>query len=206
MKIFISWHGKRSRETAEFLKKWIRQVIQFSEPWISTDIGKGSRWNNEIAKELENSDVGIICLYKENLKSEWIHFEAGALSKINKSHVCTFLIDLKPADIAPPIAQFQHTQYDKEDIRKMVYTINGIITEKEDRKVNEKDNVEIFEQNWDKLDKFLSEIKNKKYVVKGKERSERELIEESIEISRKDNTLLNKIYDYLMISDSSSGI
>ncbi len=62
MKVFISWSGKRSLRVANLLNSWIRQVIQSAETWISVDIDKGTRWNESISFELENTKVGILCL------------------------------------------------------------------------------------------------------------------------------------------------
>ncbi|MBE0393338.1 hypothetical protein BJQ96_03202 [Flavobacterium sp. PL0002] len=38
MKIFLSWSGNKSKLIAESLKDWLEQVIQSTEPWISTSI------------------------------------------------------------------------------------------------------------------------------------------------------------------------
>lgn len=43
MKIFLSWSGEKSKNIAESLKDWLEQVIQTSEPWISTSIEKGKK-------------------------------------------------------------------------------------------------------------------------------------------------------------------
>ncbi len=96
MKVFISWSGPRSAAVAEALRYWLPKVIQALEPWMSADdIEKGTRWRSGIATELEQSSVGIICLTRENLDSTWIHFEAGALSKQQKStYVREILRDL----------------------------------------------------------------------------------------------------------------
>jgi hypothetical protein len=127
MKIFLGWSGTRSKETAEVLGDWLGQVIQAIDPWISLDILKGARWSEEIANKLEEAKVGIICLTKENLNENWILFEAGALSKTKDAHVCTFLLDLKPTDIKQPLALFQHTEFEKEDVRKLTHTINQAV-------------------------------------------------------------------------------
>ncbi|MDZ7826632.1 MAG: TIR domain-containing protein [Gammaproteobacteria bacterium] len=56
------------------------------------DIEKGSRWSNEIAKELEASDIGVLFITQDNLDSAWIMYEAGALSKkLEKSKVLPYL-------------------------------------------------------------------------------------------------------------------
>jgi hypothetical protein len=50
MEIFISWSGNRSKAIAELLKRWIKQVLQGTQPWISTqDIESGSLWFSELA-------------------------------------------------------------------------------------------------------------------------------------------------------------
>lgn len=84
MKVFISWSGDYSGKIAIALREWLPSVIQsLEQPYVSSeDIAKGSRWNAEVTKELENSCFGIICLTPENLIAPWLHFEAGALSKI----------------------------------------------------------------------------------------------------------------------------
>src|SRR5688572_19220319 len=109
MEVFLSWSGERSKAVAETLSVWLGQVIQAVDPWISSDIEKGARWNPEIAARLEQSRVGIICLTKENLDAKWILFESGALSKTKDAYVCTLLLDIDPSDVEQPLGQFQHT-------------------------------------------------------------------------------------------------
>ena len=125
MKVFLSWSGDRSKAVAEVLRDWLPQVIQAVDPWISSDIEKGARWGPEITEKLEQSKVGIICLTKDNLDAKWILFEAGALSKTSDAHVCTFLLDLIYSDIEYPLAQFNHTEFNKEEVLKLVNTIKG---------------------------------------------------------------------------------
>ncbi len=82
MKVFLSWSGESSRQYASLLNSWLPQVIQAVEPYFSPDdVDKGSRWFNEISKELEETSVGIICLTNTNLNAPWLMFEAGALAK-----------------------------------------------------------------------------------------------------------------------------
>lgn len=184
MKVFISWSGKRSKETADVLNSWIRQVIQAAETWISLDIKKGIRWNDQIKNELEESKIGIICLNKDNLQSEWILFEAGALSKTKDAQVCTFLLDVNPADINPPLGQFQHTLYDKDDLRKLVHTINNKITSVGEKTIPERDLNEVFDVFFPKLDEKLSNILNEKSLDKNIKRTDREILEEILQTIR----------------------
>src|SRR5947209_17570002 len=129
MKVFISWSGERSKAVAEALRYWLPNVIQALEPWMSADdIERGTRWRSGLASELEQSSVGIICLTQENLDSTWIHFEAGALSKQQQNtYVCTLLCDVEPTDVREPLAQFQHTRANKDDLRKLIFTINNTL-------------------------------------------------------------------------------
>src|SRR5437867_2924119 len=122
MKIFLSWSGNTSKQVAETLRDWLPEVIQAARPWISArDIDKGARWNEQIGSQLEQGQFGIICLTRDNLRSAWIHFEAGALAKTTKdSHVCTYLFDVDHSDVDYPLAQFQHTKASKDDTFKLI--------------------------------------------------------------------------------------
>jgi hypothetical protein len=109
MKLFISWSGKRSQSMAVALRDWFPLVLHYVVPWVSeTDIGAGERWALEVAKELEQSNFGIICLTKENIGSPWVLFEAGSLAKsLQDSTVVPLLLDLDFTEISGPLAQFQ---------------------------------------------------------------------------------------------------
>lgn len=127
MKIFMSWSGRRSHATAELLSWWVRCVIQASRPWISSeDVDRGSLWFTQISNGLSDTAVGIVCLTHENKDRPWILFEAGALAKgLSDSRVCTFLVDLEHRDIRDPLAQFNHTQPNIDDMRKLIRTLNS---------------------------------------------------------------------------------
>ena len=74
---------------------------------------------------MEESTYGILCVTKENVHAPWLTFEAGALSKtMTKSAVSPFLFDIKRSEVNGPILQFQSTIFDKEDLRKLVYSLN----------------------------------------------------------------------------------
>ncbi len=88
------------------------RIVQTLKPWVSTsDIEKGARWQSEISRKLEESQIGIICLTRENMVTAWLLFEAGALSKMQRaSYVCTFLVDVERNEVREPLAQFQSTK------------------------------------------------------------------------------------------------
>lgn len=131
MKVFISWSGERSKAVAEALHDWLPNVIQTVRPWVSlADIEKGTRWSTDIAAQLEECRIGLICLTPENLSAPWLLFEAGALSKtLEKTFVCPYLVNLQPADVRGPLSQFQMTTAEKEETRKLLHTINKALGE-----------------------------------------------------------------------------
>jgi hypothetical protein len=107
MRVFLSWSGHRSRAVAEALRDWLPDVLQVVQPWLSSeDIPLGVRWASEIARMLSDADTGIICLTRDNIHSQWLNFEAGALSKQLATPLCVYALDLGPADITGPLAQF----------------------------------------------------------------------------------------------------
>jgi len=167
-------------------------VIQAVNPWISNDMAKGARWSPEISERLSQSKMGIFCLTPENLHSDWILFEAGAISKIKNNNVCTFLYNLTPAEIEQPLAQFQHTIFQKDDVKKLIKTINEEI----EHPLAEKTLDAVFEKNWSDLESRLKLIPiPSKTESKKSGRGDREILEEILELTRRlsDNTpLLNK--------------
>lgn len=182
MKIYFAWSGERSWEIATVLGNLISKVIQAAEPWISSDIDKGTRWQEEIGNHLEEAKVGIVCLTPENLAAPWIHFEAGAISKIKDSYACTFLFHLEWRDVRPPLSQFQHTIADKSDIKKLLRTINKLIGEAGERALSEKDldeNVELF---WQTFEEKLGEIG--KRTPAPPHREQQEVLDEILTIIR----------------------
>jgi len=184
MLVFLCWSGARSKAVAEALHGWLPQVIQAVDPWISVDIDKGRRWSLEIADRLERSKVGIICFTKDNLDARWILFEAGAISKTKDAHVCTFLLDVGPADIEPPLGDFQHTAAEKEDVLRLVTTINARVKEASERSLPEGVLRKTFETFWPDLDKQLAAIRAQTPISPRPERSDREMLEEILEIVR----------------------
>ncbi|MEQ1883297.1 MAG: hypothetical protein ABL878_20275 [Burkholderiales bacterium] len=117
------------------------------------------------------------------MNAPWILFEAGALSKTKSSHVCTFLLDVAPADIEPPLGQFQHTVFAKDDVRQLVESINKATYSSAERALPEQTLSSVFEKFWPDLETALKKIAALK-EEKPVQRPERELLEEVLEILR----------------------
>ncbi|HEX6731260.1 MAG TPA: hypothetical protein VF074_14645, partial [Pyrinomonadaceae bacterium] len=80
MSVFICWSGTRSHEIAKAVEKLLKDM-KVPRVFVSDHIEKGAAWFDTILVELQESQVGIVCLTSENLGSPWMHFEAGALAR-----------------------------------------------------------------------------------------------------------------------------
>jgi hypothetical protein len=187
MLVFISWSGNRSKRVAEALERWLSHVIQAVDPWLSLDIEKGARWSATISERLEQSKVGIICVSRDNVDSHWLLFEAGALSKAKDTHVCTLLIDLRPADLSSPLAQFQATIAEKEDVRRLAHTINLTVQRSGERFLSDQVLDDTFELHWPRLNTVLKEVAQSPGEGESQKRlrTDREILEEVLEILRR---------------------
>jgi hypothetical protein len=182
MDVFISWSGAQSKQAAEALHHFLPLMINAIQPWLSSeDIEAGARWASDIAGKLQQSRVGIICLTPTNLDSIWIHFEAGALAKtLANTFVCPYLVGVEPSDIKGPLTQFQAKRANEEDTRNLIDMLNLALAEnaiKADRLS------EAFIVWWPKLKAKLDAIE--KEEPRAKRRSERDMLEELLELARK---------------------
>ena len=100
--------------------------MHYAEPWCSTsDIQSGDRWGNELAKVLQETKFGVLCVTSDNLNAPWLLFEAGALAKsIDDARVIPLLLDLEKSDLAGPLTQFQAEKADKEGVRRLAESLN----------------------------------------------------------------------------------
>jgi TIR domain len=185
MDVFISWSGPRSGAAAEALRTWLPKIINAIKPWLSSaDIDKGARWSSDIAVRLESAKAGIICLTPGNLHSDWILFEAGALSKtIQKTYVCPLLIDLEPTDVKGPLAQFQATRVVKGDVLKLIKTLNSGLDQDA---LSDGHIEEAFEVWWPKLDSQLKTLPTESTSAQPP-RTDRDVLEEILGFVRNQN-------------------
>jgi hypothetical protein len=183
LKVFISWSGPQSKRLGEAIRDWLPGVLQLVTPYFTpSDIEKGVRWSTDISEELSNSQIGILCITQDNIHSDWILFEAGALSKsLEKSHVCPILFGITNTDLAGPLKQFQTTEFEKNDIHKLLGVINGLIGE---HKLPQKTLDTVFEKWWPDLDQKIGDILSEAEVSNEPIRSDRELLEEILQLAR----------------------
>lgn len=159
MKVFISWSGRVSHKLAIELRDWLPSVIQSIEPYVSSeDIDKGARWATDIAGALDQSAFGILCVTRDNMEAPWLNFEAGALSKsIDKGNVCPFLFGVDRSEVQGPLLQFQSTICEKEDVLKLVKSLN-LSCQAEGIGIDEKRLEDTFDIWWPRLQEKLDDI------------------------------------------------
>jgi len=195
MKVFLSWSGDLSHKVAITLRDWLPSVIQSIEPYVSSeDIDKGARWSTDIAGELSDSSYGILCVTKENLHAPWLTFEAGALSKtMDKSYVSPFLFDIKRSEVNGPILQFQSTVFDKEDVKKLLLSLNKADNGEQLTSKRLEKALDVW---YPDLEKQLNELlksqpkKNAAEEPQEKEIFSNEILEEILDLSRVNQKLL----------------
>jgi len=180
MRVFISWSGERSKALAEALYSWLPLIINEVKPFLSTGLEKGSRWSSEVASNLAACDVGVICLTPSNLHADWLLFEAGALSKLDNSRVRPLLLDLKPIDVTGPLAQFHSTGIAKDDVKKLVDTINRALA---DEALPQTHLDKAYDLLWPGLEDQINKLPIED-VPANTHRSQEEMIQEILELVR----------------------
>ncbi|MFD8070807.1 toll/interleukin-1 receptor domain-containing protein [Streptomyces parvulus] len=209
MKVFLSWSGRRSKAMAEFLQNWLPDVIQAVDPWVSSrSISQGSRPLPNIADELSECNFGIVCVTPESKESEWVNFEAGALSKVlEESMVVPLLLDIDKSQVTGPLSQFQMTiSTEKDEMFKLVSDMNKRLGESSlvpDRLIRS------FEQNWPDLEVELKRIVSLKGEGKMEQRQKRpvdDLLDEVLLLARRQErrlSTLEKTIDSLRVNNSA---
>lgn len=154
MKLFVSWSQDISRQIAQDFREWLPLVNQTIEPFMSEeDTDKGAHWSSTIRRELEQSAFGIIILTAENIDSTWLHFEAGAIAKsVEEGRVVPILFGLKHSDVQQPLSMFQSALFEKDDIFRVVKSINVAAgaNAREERQL-----ITVFDSFWPRLNEAV---------------------------------------------------
>lgn len=153
---FISWSGPESERVAKKLQLWVPLVLDVPEPWLSsTNLPLGTRFQQELAVQLESRNRGILVVTSQNSKSPWLHFEAGALSKdLMEGRVIPYLVGLKASDLTLPLSQFQAISADRTGTLSLVKTMN----ESARSQLAEEVLIKRFQHFWPELEKVLQTV------------------------------------------------
>jgi hypothetical protein len=131
MQIYISWSGQASYKVALSLRDLITMVLPGVDVWVSAeDIKDGARWSPELVRIFDQAPFKILCVDPSNQKSNWLNFEAGAISKsTDKWNIKVFLFELEPHDLRGPLTQYQTIRLDEGDVRRLFEDIHANIGE-----------------------------------------------------------------------------
>ena len=196
VKVFVSWSGPLSNKLADAFRTWLPAALQSVEPYFTpADIEKGARWHTDISKELEESEIGVLFVTRNNIASQWLLYEAGALSKkLDKSKVCPIVFGIGQNDLPGPLRQFQATEFNKEDFRQLLKTINS---SSGSNKLKDSVLDEAFDMWWPRLKEKFDEVLSSEESNKNELpiRTDRDIIEEILEIVRLRAQKSSKMHD-----------
>jgi hypothetical protein len=153
VKVFISWSGEPSRSIAEALAVWLKDVLPQIDTWMSAiNIGSGDRWSDEIAKALDETHFGIVCVTRANQHAPWLIFESGAKS-VARAKVVPLCIDLPLTDVTGPLAAFQGRSLDMEGVRRLIYDLSAASEKNTPREKLD----DVFDAMWPNLEAAFDE-------------------------------------------------
>lgn len=158
MNIFISWSGERSNRAALGLKSLLEAVFQRAvQVFISEYISPGENWVQRIQEELEQSQIGIVCLTHDNFQTPWLLFEAGAVAIALGSEriLVPYAVDALPdAADQSPLAMFQRVPADHDGTYRLVQKLNQARRDPEDTKNLQR----YFDKWWPDLEETLKSL------------------------------------------------
>lgn len=126
MQLFISWSGQPSRSYALAFREWIGDVFQSVQPFMSeVDIDAGEPWLSAIQDRLSESDFGVAFVTANNVSSQWMHYEAGAIAKtVGRSRLIPVLCDLDHVSLPSPMNLFQAKRLDRNGLFDVCKAVN----------------------------------------------------------------------------------
>lgn len=186
MKIFLSHSGKQSVFVAEAFLKLVSNVIQATQPWISSEgIEAGQTWMTEVGKKLEETRYGVLFVNQNNFHKPWILFEAGALAKSISdpaTRVCPYLIDMKTSDLPDsPLTQFQAVESTHEGTLKLLQSINNALG---DEKLDVDRLKETYEFFWPSFSKSIDESRSLETMPEPT-RDVNDVVRETLDVARR---------------------
>lgn len=214
MKVFVSWSGELSKKLSEFLKTWLEQCIQSVEVFFSPeDIEKGENWQLKLSNELRETNFGIVCVTSENVDAPWLHFEAGALSKLLDSKVMVLAVNVNFTEIKGPLKSFQATKLEKDDIFRLLKSINNV----QEKPLTDEKLKNSFEAFWPQFESEIEKLKD--YSPKSKKGEKKssatvnvdETVDEILQLLRNQNSIISDPtrilpVDYLEYAFQRSGV
>jgi hypothetical protein len=182
--VFISWSLEPSKSVAFVVKRWLKQVIQASNAFMSeADVESGDVGLQAIADQLEAIKVGVFCVTSANQHRPWLNYEAGKISKGRRGNkVIPLLFDIDGADLAPPLGQFQYKSlFDHDDMLKFTIDVARAL----DADLERDELIDAFDARWPQLHERLDEIRKEAgSTVRYKPREDGEKLDELLGMMR----------------------
>ena len=132
MEVFISWSGERGKFLADIISNILDRSNHAIRPWVSQRIEPGGEWLRELNSKLEQAAAAIIIVTPEGRRSEWLHFEAGALRQGKTESgaerlVIPLCFELGTHEISSPLSQLQSRIFDHDAVLEIVLKFNGML-------------------------------------------------------------------------------
>ena len=107
--------------------------------------------------QLSKSSISISFITPENVRSPWVHYEAGVIAgKTDLGTICPYLVGVKPNQVRDtPLGQFQCTSSDKPDTFRLIQSINDGVGE---RRHDERLLTGNYNQQWPRLKRQLEKV------------------------------------------------
>ncbi|WP_100483141.1 toll/interleukin-1 receptor domain-containing protein [Mycobacteroides abscessus] len=197
--VFISWSGDRSREIGLIWKSLIEDTFDSVNAFVShRDITPGERGLTVIKARLDETSVGIPIVTADNVDSQWINFESGALSKEVPDapvRVMPCLVDYKdPSELTGPLTQFQAKLLNQDGVEAILSTIAQANSIEWQRKKAG------FEARWPQFDEQFAKYREPSKDEKASgERSQKDMLAEIVNNTRElRKTLSNRRFSPLI--------
>jgi hypothetical protein len=109
---------------AKAVRDWLADTFPEIQPFISPDLSKGTLWFDELANQLNDAELGFMCLALPRIASDWQLVEAGAIWKAaGNGRLFPLCFGTPAAVISEPLQAFQSTQFEREDFERLATDI-----------------------------------------------------------------------------------
>jgi len=143
---------EESRSVARALHDWLPKVDARIVPWMSEiSIPAGTLWLQELRRCIESAVVGVLCVTKDCLRSPWIHFEAGMLSRSESGRVVPYVFRVDQELVEKPLKDFQVVAASRTGTQDLV---NSILTALAGKEMN----ATLLQEQWRDLEAVLRAI------------------------------------------------
>lgn len=133
MNVFVSWSGCRTRVLAAALGRLLHSLQLGVNAWSSAQgITAGKLWRTELFKQLKRARIGIICVSRYSVKSEWVQFEIGALcTSLPDEHLFPYLVDIDADAVPDTLKDLQCCRANEEETWQLVGAIHRLVHDSE---------------------------------------------------------------------------